>query len=363
MDRSGNDYLQKSGAVIARLGSPPTSFGDAPAELRAALDRCVLVDRSHFSRIESSGPDLLGLLHRISTADLASLPPGQGHPTVLTTPKGRIVERIVVHRVRSGNILLIGAPDSSTRIMTHLDRYTFSENTGLSDVTGQSRLFSLMGPQAVKALSEVNLDPPATFESVQAPFGEGSIEVLGHDALSATGYSLLVSPDNADVLWQRLADAVSRLSGRPAGEEALEGYRLLRGIPASGTELNEDYNPLEAGLRDAVSFDKGCYVGQEVIARLQNYDKITRSIVGIELESGVAPPQRGTRLFQNGREVGTLTSCTVPPGFTHAVGLAYVKHRFVEPDAELQIESPDGPELARLRGLPEEPATRNESAP
>ena len=131
---------------------------------------------------------------------------------------------------------------------------------------------------------------------------------------------------------------------------------LLLGIPSGGAELTEEYNPLEAGLREAVSFDKGCYVGQEVIARLKTYDKISRSIVGVELPGSAAPAAPGTRLFQNGRDIGALTSCVVPPGFTEAIGLAYVKHRFVEPDLEMNLESPDGPLRARLRRLPSESA-------
>jgi len=363
MDQSGFEYLQRSGAVLVGTDAAPSSFGDAAAELRAALDVCVLADRSHFVRLEGRGPDLLGLLNRISTADLATLDPGQGRPTVFATPKGRIVERVFVHRVRSGNILIVAAPDSSERVATHLDRYTFSENTGLADVTGAGRQFAVIGPRAAQVLTTLDLDPPPTFESVGASFDEGPIEILGHDGLSDAGFSLLVSPDRADALWGRLSDAVGRLGGRPAGEEALEGYRLLRGIPAPGAELTEDHNPLEAGLHNAVSFDKGCYVGQEVIARLNTYDKISRSIVGIELDEGTATPRRGTPLFQDGRQIGALTSCAVPPGFTHAVGLAYVKHRLLEPGAELDVESPAGSIRARLRALPRETAMRNESAP
>ncbi|HKQ62979.1 MAG TPA: glycine cleavage T C-terminal barrel domain-containing protein, partial [Candidatus Polarisedimenticolaceae bacterium] len=131
----------------------------------------------------------------------------------------------------------------------------------------------------------------------------------------------------------------------------LECWRVLRGVPAAGAELNEEHNPLEAGLWDAVSFDKGCYVGQEVVARLRTYDKVARRLVGLEFAAGTLPPERGTPLFDAGREVGSVTSALRLPG-GRTIALGYVKPRQVELEQEVRAADAEGGPIARLVALP-----------
>ena len=130
-------------------------------------------------------------------------------------------------------------------------------------------------------------------------------------------------------VWDALLDRrASAPAGGPSGDEQLEARRVLCGLPASGHELTEDYNPLEANQWDAVSFDKGCYVGQEVVARLRTYDKVSRTIVGLELPAGSALPEKGARLFDEEQAVGEVTSAVEParpsdrgrPGLRQATG-------------------------------------------
>ena len=122
---------------------------------------------------------------------------------------------------------------------------------------------------------------------------------------------------------------------------AAESWRILLGLPISGHELTEDHNPLEAGLRDAVCFDKGCYVGQEVVARLNTYDKVSRTLVGLTLPDGSTPPATDVSIYFRQDEVGRVTSSTVPPGWSHPVALAYLKRRIAEAGIELfSLENP-----------------------
>ncbi len=127
---------------------------------------------------------------------------------------------------------------------------------------------------------------------------------------------------------------------------------MLRGIGVSGQEYTEDHNPLEAGLWEAVSFDKGCYVGQEVIARLNTYDKVSRSIVGLRLPPGADVPAPGTELYAGERRVGKVTSALVPPGWEHAVALAYVKRGDGTAGAELSLGKAGSPATAAVVELP-----------
>jgi folate-binding protein YgfZ len=345
------DTLLRSGAVIDGASSRPLHFGGPEAELGAALRLAALADRSDQGRVLGQGPDLLDLLQRLSTAQLAELEPDSGKPTVLTSPKGRIVERLFVHRLEEG-LLLVGGPGSAQRVIAHLDRYTFSEQTGLTDVGEETCQLVLVGPRAADALLAAGLAAPERFHSVRADFEGSTIHVLGEDGLSGDGFSVVAPARLGGSLWQSLVLAVSKFDGRPAGEEALEAWRILRGLPAPGHELTEDHNPLEAGLEEAVSFDKGCYVGQEVVARLNTYDKIARKLCGLELAAGAACPAPGTALFKRGREVGRLTSAVLPPGFDHPVGLAYLKRRELDEAEPLAVGAANASAIARLVELP-----------
>jgi folate-binding protein YgfZ len=325
-------------------------FGDPAAELAAAFESCALVDRSDLGRILARGPDILDLLHRLSTADLGGLAPGEGRPTVLTSPKGRIVERLFVHHLGDAGVLLVCGRGTAGKVLDHLRRFTFREVTDLSDQSDATCQLALVGPRAAQALARLPLPEPRPFGAVAARLCASDVHVLGGEGLTGEGFSLLAPGELRAAVWNELAAAAAAVGGQRAGEQALEAYRILRGIPDSGHELTEEHNPLEAGLWDAVSFDKGCYVGQEVVARLRTYDKVARTIVGLELAPETPLAATELPLLIEGREVGRLTSAAAVPGEHRAVGLGYVKPRDVAGHLEVQVGA--GGPLARLITLP-----------
>ena len=164
---------------------------------------------------------------------------------------------------------------------------------------------------------------------------------LGHDGNSPDGYSVLVPREQAGSLWQQLVLAVSKTDGRPAGELALEVARVRSGIPAAGTELTDSYNPLEAGLRSAVSFDKGCYIGQEVVARLNTYDKVSRRLVGMVIPADALTVAGETPLYRGDKQAGVITSVAGLKG-VETVALGYTKTRIADIGDTVQLGSADG---------------------
>jgi folate-binding protein YgfZ len=343
---------ERCGAQLATATSRPRHYGDPAAELRAALAACVLADGSNLARLVATGPDYLDLLHRLSTGDVVALGPGQGRPTILTTPKGRIVERLFLHHLGERGVLSVGGPGSGPRVLEHLARYTFAERTELAEVTGETFQFLLVGPGAARALDAIGLEPPDPFHVRHGSVRGVDVSLLGQDGLSGDGYSVYGPTARAVEVWEALLDGVRRAGGRPAGDEPLEARRVLCGLPAAGHELTEEHNPLEAGQRDAVSFSKGCYVGQEVVARLRTYDKVARVLVGLELQAGVELPAIGTRLFDESRAVGELTSVVVAPGRDVPIGLGYVKRDSLRRDLSLRLGRSDGDMIARVIELP-----------
>ncbi len=336
----------------ARLDSRgrPADFGDAAEELACALEGVVLADRSAFGRLRGNGRDLLDLLDRLSTNRVRDLNPGDGLPTVLTTAKGRILERLFVFHLGPGGILLITGGGADSRVENHFARYTIGEDTGLIVVSESTAQFDIVGPRAGDVVNSAGWNRIPRFGAARVSWGDGEADLLGCDGDGGAGYSVVVEAAAARQAWDWLTSALERAGGRIAGDTALEARRILLGLPASGAELTEAHNPLEAGLLDAVRFDKGCYVGQEVIARLRTYDKVARSLSGWVVDRDIAPPAAGARLSIDGREVGLVTSGVRLPNSHRTVGLAYVKPRELGDIAEVQVGAEEV--VAQLIPLP-----------
>lgn len=346
------DALLQGGATLDGTTGRALHFGEPARELAAARTACVVVDRSDLFRLAGTGPDLLDLLQRLGTGDLQGLERGHGRPTVLTSPKGRIVHRLLVHHLGEAGLLLVGGPGAPDRVLEHLRRYTFAERTELVDRSAETCHFAVFGPRASEALDATELGRPGRWSSVHASHDGHGLHVLGEDGLTGDGFAIVSEIGAGPSLWRALVIGVAHAGGCAAGDLALESWRVLCGVPAAGHELTEDANPLEAGLGEAVSFSKGCYVGQEVVARLNTYDKVSRGIVGLRLPPFTLLPAPGTPLYFEGHAVGRLTSAVTPPGWSAPVALAIVKRRVIEPGAELIVGSRAGSVVARVVPLP-----------
>ena len=317
--------------------------------LHAAESSCAVADRSDLGRLVATGPDLLGLLHRLSTGDVKDLRPGEGRQTVVTDAKGRIVERLFVHHLGGAGVLLVGGPGGASRVQAHLQRFTFAEKTGLSDVTATTFALALLGPRWAAAAHASGIPD-------LAPYGSSAVTMagMGVHAVRTNGFNddgvLVIGPkDAAGPIRAALADTAASEGGGTIDAEELEAWRILSGLPASGHELTGEHNPLEAGLRDAVSFSKGCYVGQEVVARLNTYDKVSRALVRLRLEPGAPVPAPGAAIRGESGTIGAVTSAIRPPGRPAPVALGYVKARELSADVtRLTIDDGETPLPATL---------------
>lgn len=297
------------------------------SQLSAAFDACAFADRSELGRLVGTGKDLLALLHRLSTNDVLKLQPGEGRPTVLTNAKGRIVERLFVHHLGDDGVLLVAGPGAAPRVLAHLAKFTFAEETGLADRTEATFAFALIGPRWAKAGRASGLAELAPYGAAVAELSGVRVHVLRTNGFDAEGLMVVGPAEGAGRVRAALAAAVTAEGGGELDSDEFEAWRILSARPGSGHELTEEHNPLEAGLRDAISFTKGCYVGQEVVARLNTYDKVSRTVVRFTLSAGDPVPAGGAALLHEGRAVGAVTSAILPPGRVAPVGLAYVKVR------------------------------------
>lgn len=297
----------------------PISFGNDQKTIAAAHTGVALYDCSHWGRIEVSDGDRLRFLHNQSTNDFMTLQPGQGRDTVFVTSTARTLD-LVSALATEHSVLLLTSPGSSTRLMKWMDRFIFfADKVKLADLTNSTAAFRLIGPNSTALLNNLGAGdwterPVGSHESLI--LGGISVRVAVGSGLALPGYTLITDADQGAKLWTVLAET----EAVPLGETAWEQLRIEQGRPVPGQELTDDYNPLEAGLWNAVSFNKGCYIGQETIARLDAYDGVKQKLWGIRLSAAAEP---GTVVMSGEQKVGRLTSVyTTPDGM---IGLAYIR--------------------------------------
>ena len=325
-------------ARIAPLGAKPNTTVED--EYRALREGAALVDRSSTGRLLYAGADALDLLHRLSTNDLLPLEVGEGAATVLTSPKGRIVDLLLVSR-GPDDLLVLTSPGTTQTVLDHVEFYTFGEDVKASDICDETAALSVVGPRAAEVLAA--LDSPveeelALFASSTANVDGVSVRIVRTDFVGLPAFDLVVAVADLDRLRQALLAAGNDAGLVPAGEDALEAVRIEQGVPAYGSELGETYNPHEAGLVGYVSFTKGCYTGQEVVVRLATYDKVQKHLVGVSWDTP-AQVAKGAKLVLDGAPVGIVTSSTLAVDGPGGMALAYVKTAHANEGVELTAEA------------------------
>ncbi len=217
-------------------------------------------------------------------------------------------------------MLLIVSPDRRQYLMDWLDRYIFfADQVELTDLTTETATFSLIGPKSDVLLEQLGAgtisgQPYATHQLVQLKDIE--IRVAVGSGLAMPGYTLIMPAENAATVWSNLV----QIGAVPLGDRVWEQLRIQQGRPAADQELTEDYNPLEVGLLQTISFEKGCYIGQETIARLNTYKGVKQHLWGIRLS---APAQPGSVITLGDEKIGKLTSCVETE--SGSFGLGYIR--------------------------------------
>ena len=309
---------ETAGAVFSDTGSVISFQRDD--EAINALDKGVVVcDRSTWGLLKITGEDRLRYLHNQSTNDFEKLQPGGGCDTVFVTSTARTLDLATAY-ITEDAVLVLVSPNRRQQLLTWLDRFIFPfDKVELNDLSADYAVFSLIGEASQSLLSRLTSDTISlnnlgehqliTLADVPVRVGMGS-------GLATFGYTLIVNRDRADIVWSKIVEA----GAIPGGDRLWESLRIQQGRPESDRELTEDYNPLEAGLWQTISFDKGCYIGQETIARLNTYNGVKQKLWGIKLDRPVSPQ---TAIALDDKKVGILTSYVDTP--TGCFGLGYVR--------------------------------------
>jgi tRNA-modifying protein YgfZ len=307
-----------AGAVFDDMGVV-LDFGDDDQAL-AAIDRGVaLSDRSHWGLLKITGADRLRYLHNQSTNDFEKLKPGQGCDTVFVTSTARTLDLATAY-VTEDSVLVLVSPHRRQQLLAWLDRFIFPfDKVELTDISENTAIFSILGQQSTNLLSNLAAETISLTDSADnqlVTMAGVAVRIAQGSGLAIPGYTLIMDRQAAGTVWSKL-----RAEGAVAfGDRLWEKLRIQQGRPSPDRELTEDYNPLEAGLWQTISFEKGCYIGQETIARLNTYNGVKQKLWGIRLTQPVEPQ---TPITLEDSKIGILTSYTdTPTGF---FGLGYIR--------------------------------------
>ncbi len=309
-----------------------TSIQAYTQDYQAALQGAVFIIRPEQGYLRISGADRLDFINRQTTNDVYQLRPDRCVDTVLTTPTARMQD--VLTLVDGGDFLgvitLAGRGAATEQLLR--TKIFFMDKVTVEDASDQVVQIDVSGPKAESLLRKMGVEV-ITGENAVSPtdFAGSLLRVISRKGFTGPGYRLVAAIETAETLQTALVEA-GFMPLAPANSEIL---RIEAGLPASDSELSEDYNPLEAGLDATISESKGCYTGQEIIARQITYDKVTKRLVGLRLEKLVGP---GRQVEVEGRTVGTVTSAADSPRFG-AIALAYLKRPYYEADTRVVVVS------------------------
>jgi len=327
----------------------------ARAAWRRAVDQAALFDRSDRGRLVLAGADSLDLLHRTTTGDLAALPIGGFATSVIQTETGRVLDWILLWR-RAADLLVVTGPGRGADDLAWVDRMVIMDDVTPQLLDDTTRLYELAGPAAGAMLAAVGLPVAGASDEGTPRTTEGQIDGIDVTvACARTGargeFWLLVPAAGAPEVAARLEAA----GAVPAGAEIDDAIRLERGQPLVGRELTTDANPLEARLEASIGFQKGCYPGQEVIARMITYKSLKRRLSLLALDQAIpSPPVGGSWPLVDGTAAGRITSTAW--SFLHGAPLAmgYLRNDLAAPGTVVQVKGPDGPVAGRVLDFPTE---------
>lgn len=321
-------------------------FGDALAEYAAAREGAALFDLSSRQRLALTGPDRVSFLHGMVTNDINKLADGAACDVAMLTQKGAMVADGRVLKLADA-LWLDVEPGLLEKVREFLDRYLISEEVELADVSDTHGHLALHGPRALEVLGAalgVTLSPLEQNAHLTREFEGAHVHLLGSNRLTGQGVELLVPVAQLESLWTKLVAS----GARPAGHEARELLRIEAGVPRYGQDLVDTTIPLEADLTHAISYNKGCYIGQEVIARATFRGHMNRKLTGLIL--GEHEAEAGTLLFVGDRKVGWLTSIARSPKLGQRIALGYVHRDHLTPGTELRLGESD--QTVRTHALP-----------
>ena len=343
------DYHASQGAKLAEYHGAlvPSRFTDPAAEHRGVRAASGLFDFSFRAMFRMKGRDHARLLQRLLSNDVKKLVPGEGTYATLLNAQGHIVVDLRAY-CGEDSFLIDTAADLRDKAMESLSRYIIADQVNIEPLDLYALAFQ--GPQSRPLLEKtLHIDIPAMPESnhFASNYAGFPARVIRASSTGEEGYEVWTNAPGMEAVWGAACGQAPTYDMLPCGTEALESLRIEAGIPRYGQELGEDVIPLEAGLLNALSFTKGCYIGQEIVERARSRGHVNWKLMGLVVDAP-QPPQAGEKVAVEGRDVAEVTSSCVSPTLGKTIALAYLRREFSEPGTRLTFASGITAEVAAL---------------
>jgi folate-binding protein YgfZ len=353
-----HEFHQTMGARFLDLNGREAvaDYGDPPAEYAALADSAGVVDCSFRARLCVLGADRVKFLNGQVTNNVRDLRTGEGCYAALVSAKGKIQSDLHIY-ILENEILLDFEPGLGGAVQERLEKYIIAEDAQVADVSAHYGLWSVQGPKAAAVISRLpwNLPipekPNALARVDDAALGE--IYLTNRARTQSPGYDLFVPGAAMQAVASELVIAAEEMGGRFCGWSALETARIEAGIPRFGVDMDETNLASEVLDTGAISYSKGCYIGQEVIARVRTYGQVAKAMRGLRLPDNLrALPVKGDKLFLGEKEAGYITSAVASPRLKAGIALGYVRREANQTGTELLLHMPSGKVPVKIVELP-----------
>jgi len=350
--RLGATMIERDGWQI------PTSYGDTLFEYAAVREGGAgLIDLSSRGRILVSGSEAVQFLNGLITNDMKTLAQNSWMPAAFPNVQGRLIASVRVVRVKdegADQTTPAGLPRKGLRqnasstflieteaathecVLKTIARFTLAGDFRVHDVTEQTALLTVQGKKSASIVRSVLGEAAAGLApngALQMTWQESDVTVIRATHTAEDGFDLVLNSAAANSLW----DALHGAGARPVGYDALEILRIEAGLPRYGMDMDETNVVTEAALDDAVSYTKGCYVGQEIIARIKYRGHVAKKLSGVMFNQ-VEKVEPGAPIQStDGKEIGRITSVTYSPHLGQTVALGYLKYDYLTPDTSVKI--------------------------
>jgi glycine cleavage system T protein (aminomethyltransferase) len=317
----------------------PDHYGDPVAEHLAVRERAGAADLSARGLVRVTGPDRAKYLHSILTNDLLALAPGQGCYAALLDVKGHLQADMRLFALDDA-LLIDLDPAATAATVQALRRYIVIYKVKLEEISATVIHLAMWGPKCgdwLTALFGQTLPPLPDYHHVTWPWRGAPIQVIRLSETGEEGVHLLVPASTAIPFWNTLLESGRPIGAVPVGARAIESLRIEAGLPRFGAELDATHFPAEAGIEQAVSYTKGCYLGQETTMRIKTQGSVNRRLVGLLLDVPRLP-DIGSPLFAEHQKVGVITSVLDSPTLKRKIAMGYAQKGFFEPGTVLTLD-------------------------
>ena len=317
-------------------GKIPLTYSNAEEEYWTIKKAVGLADISHLGRLRITGKDRISFLNGLLTNDISQLKENAGQRSALLNSKARVLADLHIYAQPDGLLIDTGESPAS-HVKEILDRFIITEDVLIQDSSKDLVQVTVQGPRSSQAIKEVlGAEAQDLKQLEQKTLGPGTI--IARDRTGQSGYDIILPELEAEPVWHGFLLNGGDIGLNPVGSQALEILRLEAAYPKYSVDVDENTIVLEAGFKDAINFNKGCYLGQEVVARATHIGRVNKQLVGLEVETKDSVSPR-SKLMSEGREAGFITSAAFSPGLGRVASLGYANREFAKEGTNVNVLS------------------------